>query len=234
MKPFRTALLALVFILTSVAASQSPLRNPAVQALSKRFDVLQDQKTISFKKTLAVFGSLTSVPITIDASTLRPDQNLADVEGHPVRLPKLNAVLLAPILTHVTKQVGGSFRIRGNQLVVVFDQPGANSFTDTTTPLGVKLEALVRKQLAKKINVKKMGDVSLDRAVYALAYQNQLNVLVDVEAFARKGKQDVLNTSVNIAPMNNVVLSSALGNVLDQARATYRLRDFVVWIEPKE
>jgi len=213
----------------NVAHAQSS----AIQALSKRIDVLQDHKTISFKKTLNVLSSVAGVAIVIDQTTLKPGRRLEDIENLPVRLPKLSAVLLPSILSHVTKQVDGSYRIRGNQIVVVFDKPGANTLIGgATSPLGQKLEALVNKQLSRKVSIKKMDEVSFDRALYALAYQNNLNVLVDAEGFARRGNKEVFSATVSMPQLKNVSLSTALQRLLNQVGGRYQVRDFVLWIEP--
>lgn len=205
----------------------------AIQALSKRISVLQDHKTISFKKTLNVLGSVAGVSIVIDPATLKPGQQLDDIENIPVRVPKLTAVLLPSILSHVTKQVGGSYRIRGNQIVVVFDKPGANVLAGgATSPQGQKLEALLNKQLTRKISVKKMSDVSFDRALYSLAYQNGLNVLVDAEGFTLRGTKDVFSATVSLPELKNVSLATALQRLLSQVGGRYQVRDFVLWIEP--
>lgn len=215
-----------------VEMGQAQIRNAAVLALTKRFDVSADHKSIPFKEALAVFSKLTGVAITIDAKSLKPGQKLSDIEDHPVRLPKLNAVLLAPILRHMTQQVGGSYLIRGQQLVVVLDRPDANAPTSAKSPLQQQLEAALQQQLVKKVTVAKMTGVSFDEAIYTLANKHKLNVLIDSEAFARAGTKKVEEVTLDLAAMKSATLATALQKVLEPVRGAYQVRDNVIWVEP--
>lgn len=229
----KTLLSGLAGVIVLAASGQRSLAQlpPGVQALTTRFNVNQDMKTVPLKKALADLSVQTGVPLTLDRDSLRPGQKLEDIENTPVRLPKLNAVLMATLLKHLTKQVGGSYLVRGAGIVIVMNNPDANAATAANTPQQLQIEAAVKNQLAAKVSVKKTDGRTFDEALYSLAYGNKLNILVDLDGFARAGKKDVLVTPVSVAAVRNQPLSSVLQALVAQVGGSHRVADNVIWIE---
>src|SRR5262249_53386538 len=75
--------------------------------------------TVPFADVVAYIADRYDLNIVIDWHGLQKETKVKSVTDHPVKLPKMSGLSLESILRTLLKQVGGSYEIRDNLILIV-------------------------------------------------------------------------------------------------------------------
>jgi WD40 repeat protein len=175
------------------------------------------------------------VKIEVDQKALQA-HNWTNVEGVGVRVPPLRGVKLATALRLILDQVGGAvtteggplflpqvgYVIRGDTVKVTVVPPRRGPPTDESRT------SLLTKKLAQVVSLPRgvREDWLSSVLMYDIHERFDLNVVIDTRSI-----NDVLQRkAVKLPPVEKVKLGDVLQQILDQADATYLVKDEYVLV----